>query len=161
MKNQNEETLVITRIFDAPREIVWKYWSEPEMFKKWWGPKNFSCTSCSIIMKIGGKIHANMLASDGMEHWSVGVIKELVPEKLLVYTDSFSNKEGDIVPASAYGFEGNWPDELLVEIEFDDYKDGKTTMQLKHHGIPGIEMRDMCSAGWNESFDKIDNDLNK
>ena len=73
----------------------------------------------------------------------------------IVYTDSFADEEGNVVPASHYGFTGeNWPLELYVTVTLEDLG-GKTRMTLKHSGLPEARHEKLASAGWNESFDKL------
>lgn len=159
MENQN--TLVITRTFDAPRELVWKMWTEPEMMKKWWGPKDFTAPSIQIDFQVGGKILACMRGSNApgapvKDFWSTGTYKEIVPMEKIVVTDSFADEQGNIVNASYYGMPGDFPMELLVTITLEDTEDGKTKMTLVHEGMPAGEMHDGANVGWNQSFDKIE-----
>ena len=79
----------------------------------------------------------------------------------IVYTDSFSDEKGNHVPASNFGLEGEWPDELLVTVTFEDYGRNKTKFTLYHEGMPSAEMRDMTGEGWNGSFDKLEECLRK
>lgn len=145
--------LVITRTFDAPRESVWNAWTDPEQVKKWWGPKDFTAPVSKIDLRVGGKTLNCMRGPDGKDYWSTGVFREIVPNEKLVMTDSFSDPQGNPVPASQYGMEGDWPNELLVTVKFEE-SNGKTKMTLQHAGLPE-EAREMCEAGWNESFDKL------
>ncbi|MBX7152698.1 SRPBCC domain-containing protein [bacterium] len=146
--------LVITRIFDAPRELVWKAWTDPQHLMRWWGPKNFTSPLCKIDLRVGGKYLFCMRSAEGQEFWSTGVYKEIVPPERIVWTDNFADKDGNIVPASSLGIPGDWPDELLVTLTFEDIG-GKTKMTLVHKGLPAGEMIDMTSTGWNESLDKL------
>ena len=152
---QNE--IVINRVFDLPIGKVWQAWTEAEQFKKWWGPKDFTCPSSKMEAKVGGKYLNCMRGPDGKEYWSTGVVKELIPERKLVVTDSFSDDKGNIKPASEYGMPGNWPKELLITVYLEE-ADGATKMKLKHQGIPN-EMREDCIKGWNESFDKLEENI--
>lgn len=145
--------LVINRVFDAPRERVWKAWTEPERFMRWWGPRGFTSPACEIDLRVGGKYLACMRSPEGQEVWSTGVYRELVPRAKIVYADSFSDAKGNAVPASHYGIPGEWPSELLVTVTFEDVG-GKTKMTLRHDGIPPEMMGD-CETGWSESFDKL------
>lgn len=148
------EELVITRVFDAPREIVWKAWTEPERFKLWWGPEGFTCPACRIDLRVGGKYLACMRSPEGQEIWSTGVFREIVPERKIVYTDSFSDAEGNPVPASYYGMPGDWPPEMIVTVTFEAAA-GMTTMTLRHDGLPSDTLGD-CEIGWSGSFDKLE-----
>ena len=153
-----EQDLVITRIFDAPRELVWKAWTEPEHVMRWWGPKNFTAPVSKIDLRVGGTTLNCMRGAgpDGVvrDFWSTGVYREIVPQKKLVCTDSFADEKGNVVPASYYGMEGDWPLELLITVTFDE-TGGKTTMTLRHAGMPAGQNRELAEAGWNESFDKL------
>jgi uncharacterized protein YndB with AHSA1/START domain len=159
-KRNNSEDLVITRIFDAPREVVWKAWTDPEHVKRWWGPKNFTAPFIKSDFRVGGKYLYCMRSAEGKDYWSTGVYREIDPLKRIVVTDSFADKEGNVVPASEYGMEGEWPLELLVTLTFEDH-DGKTRFILRHAGIPGGEMFKMTNEGWNESLDKFANSLKR
>jgi len=152
---QNE--IVINRVFNLPVSVVWLAWTDAEYFKKWWGPRGFTCPSSKMEARVGGKYLSCMRGPDGKEFWSTGVVKELIPERKLVVTDSFSDDKGNIKPASEYGMPGEWPKELLITVYLEE-ADGATKMKLKHQGIPG-EMREDCIKGWNESFDKLEENI--
>ena len=159
MTEKNKDTakgeLVITRIFDATPELVWRAWTDPEHMKKWWGPKDFTCPFCRIDLKVGGKYLFCMRSKEGQEFWSTGTYIEIIPNKKLVCTDSFSDNKGNIIHASEHGLPGkDWPMEMYVTVTFEDLG-GKTRMTLKHAGLPEGEMSDMTGAGWNQSFDKL------
>ncbi|KAB2940485.1 MAG: hypothetical protein MPEBLZ_02976 [Candidatus Methanoperedens nitroreducens] len=151
---KHTEELVITRIFDAPRELVWKAWKDPELMKRWWGPKNFTAPVIKIDFRIGGKYLYCMRSPEGQDFWSTGVYREIVEPERIVCTDSFADEKGTKVSPSHYGISGDWPTEFLVTVTFEEHE-GKTKMTLRHAGIPPGQMSDMAEAGWNESFDKL------
>lgn len=157
--NAGDQELVITRIFDAPRELVWKAWTEPERVKRWWGPNGFTAPVCTIDLRVGGTFLYCMRSPDGKDYWNTGVYREIVEPERIVCTDSFSDEEGNPVPASHYGMSGDWPAELLVTVTFEAYA-GKTTLTLRHVGIPSGTQND-ARQGWTESFDKLAEDLAK
>lgn len=146
--------LVITRIFDAPRELVWRAWTEPERLMRWWGPKGYTSPVFKIDLRVGGKYLYCMRSPEGKEFWSTGVYREIVPPERLVVTDSFADQDGNVVPASHYGLGEDFPLELEVSVTFEE-QDGKTKMTLRHVGLPAGQMSEMTGAGWNESFDKL------
>jgi uncharacterized protein YndB with AHSA1/START domain len=150
----NEPELVITRIFDAPRELVWQAWTEPERLMRWWGPKGYTAPVCKVDLRVGGKYLCCMCSPEGQDFWSTGVYKEIVPPSLLVCTDSFADDKGNVVPATHYGMGADFPLELQVTVTLAE-EAGKTRMTLRHLGLPAGEMSEMCKAGWNESFDKL------
>jgi len=73
----NEE-LFITRIFDAPGELLWKAWTEPESVKRWWGPKNFTSPFAKIDLRVGGTYLYCMRSPEGQDFWSTGVYREII-----------------------------------------------------------------------------------
>jgi uncharacterized protein YndB with AHSA1/START domain len=155
-KTAEEQALVIERVFDAPRELVWKAWTEPELVMRWWGPKGFTAPAAEIDFRVGGKILFAMQSPDfneGRPIWSTGVYREIVPLERIVMTDSFADEDGNVVPATHYGMGSDFPLEMLVTVTFEDL-DGKTKMTLRHEGLPAGD-KDDAGVGWNESFDKL------
>jgi uncharacterized protein YndB with AHSA1/START domain len=153
----SQKTVSITRTFDLPAKKLWQAWTEPESFKKWWGPKDYTCPYGDIDLKVGGKYLACMRSNDGAEFWSTGVYKEIIPDKKIVCTDSFSDEKGNVIPASDLNMPGDWPMELLVTVTFEE-AGGKTKMHLQQVGIPA-EMYDECILGWEQSLDKLEENI--
>ncbi len=159
-RNVGDQELVISRIFDVRREVLWKAWTEPERLKQWWGPKGFTSPVYDIDLRVGGSYLNCMRSPEGKDYWGTGVYREIIEPELLVFTDSFSDPEGNLVPASYYGMSGDWPLELMMRVTFEGL-DGLTKVTLHHAGIPAGENRDLAKAGWNESFDKLEDYLDK
>jgi uncharacterized protein YndB with AHSA1/START domain len=149
-----ERELVITRVFDAPRGLVWKAWTEPESLTRWWGPKDFTAPFCKIDLRVGGRYLNCMRSPEGKDYWSTGVYREIVPLERIVCTDSFADEDGNVVPATHYGMSADFPLEMRVTVTFEDHEGG-TRLILKHAGLPSGEDFDDCRAGWNESLDKL------
>ena len=152
----SRRTLVIDRVFDAPRELVWKAWTDPEMAKRWWGPRGFMAPAAEIDLRVGGKYLFAMQSpefNNGEPIWSTGVYREIVPYERLVCTDSFADEKGNVVPATHYGMTEDFPLEMLVTVELEEI-DGKTKLTLRHEGMPA-DMAADAETGWNESFDKL------
>lgn len=150
--------LIITRVFDAPIEVVWKAWTEPDNVTRWWGPKIFTSPLAEIDLRVGGKYHFCMRTPEGQDIHSAGTYQEIIPMKKIVCTDSFADENGNIVSGTQYGMDSDFPLELYMTINFEE-QDGKTRMTLKHVGLPEGEMFDMTNTGWNESFDKLEESL--
>jgi len=153
-KSAKGRDLVITRFLDAPREKVWKAWTEPDEVKKWWGPAPFTSPSARIDLRVGGRYLLCMRSPEGKDYWSTGVYREIVPNERLVYTDSFADEKGRVVPATHYGLSGDFPLEMRVTVTFGEHG-GKTKMTLRHEGLPAGEMTRLTGAGWNSSLDKL------
>ena len=149
-----KQDLRITRVFDAPRELVWQAWTEPEHFMQWWGPKDYTCPFCEIDFREGGKYLNCMRSPQGKEYWGTGVFREIIPMERIVFTDSFADEKGNVVPATHYGMNSDFPLEMLVVVTFEDLE-GKTKMTLEHLGVPGGPEFEGMQQGWSESFDKL------
>ncbi|MRR58413.1 MAG: SRPBCC domain-containing protein [Deltaproteobacteria bacterium] len=149
-----DQDMVITRRFDAPRELVWKAWTEPEQLMRWWGPKGFTSPACAIDLSVGGRYLFCMRSPEGQDFWSTGTYRDIVVPERIVCSDSFADEHGNVVPATHYGMSPYFPLELQVTVTLVEDA-GRTRMTLRHEGIPPGEMRELCEAGWNESFDKL------
>ncbi len=159
-ENQANE-LVITREFDAPRDLVWKAWTNAEALAQWWGPKEFGITVHKLEFKPGGQFHYNMKAHNGFEMWGLFTYKEISAPEKLVFTNSFSNEKGEITRAPF--FDGKWPLEIMNVITLTE-KNGKTMLTIK--GAPvnanaeelaAFESnRKSMNQGFGGTFDKLE-----
>ncbi len=154
-KHSGTDELRITRVFDAPREHVWKAWTDPETVKRWWGPKDFTAPFSTIDLRPGGKYLNCMRSPEGKDYWSTGVYREVVEPERIICTDSFADEHGNVVPATHYGMSADFPLEMLIRATFEEYE-GKTRLTLTHTGFPPGEDAEMAREGWNQSFDKLD-----
>jgi len=152
MPEQNE--LVITRTFNAPRELVWQAWSQPEHFKKWWGPKEYTCPDAEIDFRVGGKFLASMMDAEGKKIWSVGIYTEITPKDKIVFTDCFADEKGNVVSSEEYGMTGI-PLEMKVTVLLEE-ENSKTKMTITHVGLPAGEHTEGANIGWNTSIDKME-----
>jgi uncharacterized protein YndB with AHSA1/START domain len=159
-KEQTEQVL-ITRVFDAPRESVFKAWTDCERLTRWWGPKGFTTPFCKIDPRPGGVFHYCMRSPEGRDYCGKGVYHEIAEPERIVCTDSFADAEGNVVPATYYGMSADFPLEMLVTVTLEE-TEGKTRLTLKHAlgSVPATE-RDLCQQGWSESLDKLAGDLAK
>jgi uncharacterized protein YndB with AHSA1/START domain len=157
-----QKTVRLERVFDAPVERVWAAWTDPELVAKWWGPKHFTSHDNKIDFKVGGKyvlcMHAPKEFGD-QDMYSGGEYKEIVPMKKIVMTDNFMDKDGNVVSPDVYGMPADFPQNLLVTIEFEELEGGKTKLTLTHEGLPAGEQGEQAEAGWSESLDKLADSL--
>jgi uncharacterized protein YndB with AHSA1/START domain len=158
MTQGDTKDLIITRLFDAPRELVWKAWTQPERVMQWWGPKGFTTPVSRIDLRVGGEYLSCMRSPDGKDFWGKGFFREIVAPSQLVMTDSFADEKGNIVPASYYGMSKDFPREMLITVILEDIE-GKTRLTLRHTGMPPGPDSEGARQGWSESFDKLANYL--
>ena len=128
------EELVITREFDAPRERVWKAWTDPEMVKRWWGPEGFTAPSIKIDLRVGGRYIFAMQGPPGSEleqvGYNAGVFKEVVPNAKLVLTIYMSDKDGNMVDPTEYGMDPEFTKEGFYTVLFEDIGSGRTRLSV-------------------------------
>jgi uncharacterized protein YndB with AHSA1/START domain len=147
-----EREIVITRIFDAPRELVFKAWIDPKHVARWWGPQGFTNPVCELDARPGGAIHIHMRGPDGVVYPMKGVFREVVePERLVFTTSAFEDEEGQ--PQ----LEG------LTTVTFVEHE-GKTKLTL-HAVARGTPEAAAALAGmeegWSQSLDKLAGHLAK
>lgn len=151
---------VLARVFDAPRELVFRAWTEPERLKRWWGPEGYTMPVCEIDPRPGGVFFHCMRSPEGREYWGRGVFREVVVPERLVLTDSFADAEGNVVPATRYGLSPNWPLETLMTVTFEE-RAGETEVTVRHAGIPPGADHELAGRGWTESLGRLAENLAK
>jgi uncharacterized protein YndB with AHSA1/START domain len=151
MEKLNETQLEVSRSFEAPLELLWQAWTEPEHFKKWYGPKNFTTPMCEIDLEVGGRHFWSMKSPDGMEMYYIGTYKEISPMDRLVYTDSMSDADGNVISPTVMGMPEGSPTTMDVTVSFD-FADGQTTVTVSHVSS-GPE--DRAEMGWEQAFEKL------
>jgi uncharacterized protein YndB with AHSA1/START domain len=155
MNKSNDDTnvIIISRVFDAPREKVWEAWTKPEHVAKWWGPNGFTTPVCEMDFRVGGKSLFCMRSSEGNDFWCGGVYQEIIENELIVCTDYFTDKDGNKVPPTQYGME-DWPKETIIRVIFEDEGE-KTRLTVRHEGVLPSKDRDCAESGWSETLDRL------
>ncbi len=149
----SKDAIVIERIFDAPIDVIWQLWTQPEHFQNWYGPQGFTVPVAQMDLRVGGKRLVCMASPDGSRKmWSTGQYTEIVPNERLVYTDSIADENGNIVLPSAYGMGDDYPTTTEVTVIFEDLN-GRTKMVMTHAGLPANDQG--ASGGWAQSFAKL------
>jgi uncharacterized protein YndB with AHSA1/START domain len=139
--------LVLTRVFAAPRALVFKAWTEPKQMARWWGPKGFTNPVCEMDVRPGGAIRIHMRAPDGVEHPMTGFFREVVPPERLVFVCH-------VLPDEY----GNPRLEVVNTVTFAE-RAGKTTLTVQAMVMragPGTETAvGGMEAGWTQSLDRL------
>lgn len=156
----NREELVLRRVFNAPKERVFKAWTQADRLIRWWAPKGFTTPSLKVDLRPGGSFHFCMRSAEGQDFWGKGVYREIVEPKLIVYTDSFSDENGALVEPSRYGMNPAFPSETLVTVRFIARK-GKTELTLRHAVAESVPERAGMEEGWNQMLDQLAEELGK
>jgi uncharacterized protein YndB with AHSA1/START domain len=146
-------TVRMERTFNASVADVWRVWNDADSVKKWWGPKGYTALVVRNDVREGGSYLWAMKSEQGRMFWNTGTYKEVVANKKIVSTLSFSNENGKTIPGSQVSVPGKWPDEITVIVEFRE-SEGKTRVTVAEVGIPLIVYAP-AKIGWAQQFDKI------
>ncbi|CAG7627198.1 hypothetical protein PAESOLCIP111_02891 [Paenibacillus solanacearum] len=152
--------LVITRTFNAPRDLVFELWTKEEHLKHWWGPVGFTFTSAKLDLRPGGLFHYSMVSPEGHVLWGKFTFYEIVVPEKLVFANSFSNTEGDTVRPP---FSESFPLEVMNTFTFEE-QDGITILTLRGRPYNATEeeirffgsMHESMHQGFGGTFDKLD-----
>jgi uncharacterized protein YndB with AHSA1/START domain len=137
-----DRELYIRRVFDAPRAMVFKAWTESAQALHWWGPQGFTITSCAMDVRPGGAFRVSMRSPQGTAHTKRGIYREVVPGERLVFTYAWED---------AAGQPGH---ETVVTVRFAD-EDGKTRLTLHQAVFESMASRDSHEGGWTSCMDRF------
>jgi uncharacterized protein YndB with AHSA1/START domain len=151
---------VISRVFDSPRETVWKAWTEPERLKQWWGPKGFKVHTCKVDLRPGGVFLYGMRMPDGGDMWGKFVYREIQAPKKLVFIVSFSDPKGGV---TRHPWNANWPLQTMSTVELEEQGAARTkvTVRWTPHEASELERkafdegRDSMKQGWGGTLDQL------
>jgi uncharacterized protein YndB with AHSA1/START domain len=153
-RKRPEDAVVIERGFDAPVDLVWQMWTDPDDFKTWYGPDGASIPVAKMDVRVGGRrlVCMEMQTPDGpMQMWFTGEYREVIENERLVYTESMSDENGNVIVPSEMGMPEGHPTTTEVRVELEDVG-GRTKMVMTHAGIPEDSPG---AAGWAMALDKL------
>lgn len=148
------KSVVIEREFNAPASLVWQMWTLPEHFQAWYGPEGAVVPVAKMDVRVGGArlICMEVQGPNGpMQMWFTGEYREVVEPSRLVYTESMSDPDGNVLTPADVGMPDGHPTTTEVTVELDDLG-GRTRMVLTHAGIPADSPGAM---GWTMALDKL------
>jgi uncharacterized protein YndB with AHSA1/START domain len=153
---------VITRVFDAPRELVWKAWTEPKRMAKWWGPRKFTNPVCKMDVRPGGAFRIVMRGPDGVDHPVKGFYREVArPERLVMALDhsELSDEWHDKVNPRRDKTAGKPALEAVTQVTLEE-KDGKTKLtirgRLESAKVRNALLKIGMNEGWSQSLERLD-----
>ncbi len=156
-----KEELVITRIIDAPLEMVWKAWTIPEHVMRWWGPKDYTSPTCKIDLREGGKYIFCMRAPEyqgGQDSYTAGVYTKIVPMQRLEFTQGLSDQDGNPIDPAQVGMPPDFPKEINTVVVFKA-KGSMTQLVITEYGWTPGQMAVYSYAGMHQSLDKLADSL--
>ena len=150
----SQDAVTMERTFDAPVDLIWQLWTDAEHFAAWYGPAGATIPVATMDVRVGGTrlICMEITTPNGpMQMWFTGQYLEVIENKRLVYTDSMSNPNGDVIAPSEMGMPADHPATTEVRVELEDVG-GRTRMVITHLGIPADSPG---AIGWAMALDKL------
>jgi uncharacterized protein YndB with AHSA1/START domain len=139
----NDRELVITRVFAAPREVVFAAWTHVEHLMRWFGPKDFTLPHCEIDFREGGSYRFCMRSPEGEDHWVWGEYLEIVePERIVFTWNRGQDARGDLWSST------------VAAVTFVE-RDGQTEFTLRQSLFETVPYRDEHGFGWNQALDRL------
>ena len=152
--------LVVTRVFDAPVELVWKAWTDPKHVMQWWGPDYFTSPIAKMDFREGRTSLVCMRAPKefgGQDMYSTWAYKKIVPMQSIEFIQNLSDKDGNLADPIKMGLPPEFPQDTRTVVTFKDLGNGKTEMTVTEDGMPeaNIQMGKNAEIGLNQSLDKM------
>jgi uncharacterized protein YndB with AHSA1/START domain len=152
---------VISRVFDAPRELLWKCFTDPERMKQWWGPTGSVIVASKMDLRVGGTYLGAMRAPDGRVMWAKFIYREIVAPERLMWVHSFSDEAGGL---TRHPMSPTWPLEMLTTVTFEEEPGGKTKVTLRWAPLNATAeeqktfdaAHDGMRGGWSGTFTRLD-----
>jgi uncharacterized protein YndB with AHSA1/START domain len=163
MAEQASKDFVMSRVFEVPRDLLWKCFTDPERMKHWWRPKGFTVIASKMDLRVGGTYHYGMKAPDGSLMWGLFTYREIMPQERLVFVNSFSDEKGGVTrhPAAP-----TWPLKMLSTFTFEDVPGGKTRFTVRWQALnatpeeqatfDGDQSRISMTNGWSGTMDQLE-----
>jgi uncharacterized protein YndB with AHSA1/START domain len=155
-----DNDFVLTRVFDTPRDLVWKAFTEPERMQHWWGPKGVKVVKSKMELRVGGTYHYGMETPDRKIMWGKFVYREITPPQQLVFINSFSDEAGGL---TRHPLAPNWPMQMLSTFTFDEQPGGKTRFTIRWAPYNATEeeqktfdaSHDSMTQGWGGTMEQL------
>jgi uncharacterized protein YndB with AHSA1/START domain len=154
---------VISRVFDAPRDLLWPCFTDPERMKHWWGPKGFTVIASKMDLRVGGTYHYGMTAPAGSPMWGLFTDREIVSQERLVFVNSFSDETGGV---NRHPGHQKWPLQMLSIFTFADAAHGKTKFTVRWQALNATpeeqatfdsdQSRVSMTNGWTGTMEQLD-----
>jgi len=161
MSTETKGDFVISRVFDAPRQLLWKCFTEPERMQEWWGPKGSTIVASKMDLRVGGTYHGAMRDPAGRVMWAKFTYREIVPPERLVWLHSFSDEAGGV---TRHPLSPTWPLEMLTTVTFEEQSADKTRLTIRWSPLDATAeerqtfdaAHDGMTQGWGGTFERLD-----
>lgn len=154
MTHPKTRDLVVTRLLNAPVELAWRLWTEPELIMRWWGPDYFTSPSCQMDLRVGGTTIVCMRSPDGHDQHSAWHYTKIVPHERLEFNQNLTHPDGRAMSASEAGMPPDFPESVRTVVVFKPVGE-QTEVTITEYAMPTGHMGEMAQLGLNQSMDKM------
>jgi uncharacterized protein YndB with AHSA1/START domain len=149
-----DNTVVISRVFDAPRDLVFEAWTKPEYLMRWFAPHGCTFHIERIDVRSGGGFHS-CIRDGSFECWCLGVYHEIVRPERLEYTLAIADRHGNTVEPASVGHDARWPAETRLVVTFED-QGGRTKLTLRQDVSESLARQTGAYPSWIEMLERLD-----
>lgn len=150
-----QHDLVISRVFDAPVEAVWKGWNDGATLMKWWGPNGFTSPLAQMDVREGGRSVVGMSSPQFGENYSLWQYEKIVPQQHLEFIHNLADMAGIVVDPASIGMPPDFPTDQRQVIAFKTLDGGKTELTVTEYGWTEGQMMEMSRMGMEQCLDKL------
>ncbi len=150
--------VVITRVLNAPRELVFKAFTDPKHLVRWYAPVGCTLHIASFDAREGGAFHTCIRSTQHHDCWCKGIFLEVAEPKRLVYTMAVADEQGNLVSPADAGMDPEWPAETVLTITFEEH-DGSTKVTLHQTALESVAKRTGAYPSWLQMLDNLEEEL--
>jgi uncharacterized protein YndB with AHSA1/START domain len=161
MAETKSKDFVMSRVFDAPRDLLWKCFTDPERMKQWWGPKGVKIIAAKMDLRVGGTYLYGMETPDGKTMWGKFVYREITPPERMVFINSFSDEAAGL---TRHPLSPTWPLQMLSIFTFEEQPGGKSKFTVRWSPYEATDEErktfdaghDSMKGGWGGTMDQLE-----
>jgi uncharacterized protein YndB with AHSA1/START domain len=149
-----DREVLITRVFDAPRELVFQAWTDPGQLPRWFAPRGCTIDFAALDLRPGGSFHSCIHTPDGHDCWCKGVYREIVAPERIVFTMAIADEQGNLLGPVEAGMDPDWPRETVVTVTFAE-QGNQTKLTLHQTVSESLAKRTGAHPSWIEMLDRL------
>lgn len=153
-----DREVLITRVFDTPRDLVFQAWTDPEHLQRWYAPRGCTIHFAAIDLREGGAFHSCIRTPDGHDCWCKGVYREIVAPERIVFTMAIADEHGHLIGPAEAGMDPDWPRETTLTVTFAEHG-GQTKLTLHQTVSEALAKRTGAHPSWLDMLDRLAEDL--
>ncbi len=150
-----DREVFITRLLDAPRELVFAAWTDPAQLAEWFAPHGCSITIAELDVRVGGALRWGIVTPDGSVCLCAGTYREVIAPDRLVFSMALVDEQGHRISSAEAGKESGWPSETVVTVTFEG-ESGKTRLTLRQTVLESIAKRTGAYPSWLQMLDRLE-----